>query len=158
VGIIAYTHRRPACPLRPSGDGNHADAKSGLDFRGGGGYIVAPPSRTKDGVYQWEFSEPDARGRTFDWQAAMECLYGPPPKPEHRANVPSGDLGGLVGFVEGSEVGGRNAALYWAACRAHEQDLPTEDLLAAAVARGLPEAEASRTIASASRAPLRRPA
>jgi hypothetical protein len=142
----------------PSGDGNHADKPSGLDFRGIGGYVVAAPSRTSDGVYQWEFCDPEARGRPFNWQAAMEHLHGPKPKLEHRGNLPSGDLGGLVGFVEGTEVGGRNTALYWAACRAHEQDLPTGELLAAAVARGLTETEAARTIASASRAPLGRPA
>lgn len=135
----------------PSADGNHADQRSGLDFRGVGGYIVAPPSRTKDGAYRWEFSDPDARGRPFDWHGAMECLHVPPPKPEHRADVPSGDLGGLVGFVESAEVGGRNNALHWAACKAHQEGLPTAELLAAATGRGLPEAEAARTIASASR-------
>jgi hypothetical protein len=134
----------------PSGDGNHADRASGLDFRGVGGYIVAAPSRTEDGVYRWEFSVPDARGRTFDWGAAMECLYGSPPKPEHRVQN-SGELGGLVGFVESAEPGGRNIALFWAACRAYEQGLSTDELLAAAVARGLPEREAARTVASANR-------
>jgi hypothetical protein len=139
----------------PSGGGNHADKPSGLDFRGLGGYVVAPPSRTKDGVYRWEFSDPDARGRVFDWAAAMECLYGPPPKPEHRAQT-SGEIGGLAGFVENAEPGGRNTALFWAACRAYEQGLPTGDLLAAAIADGLSEAEASRTIKSASQPRERR--
>jgi hypothetical protein len=141
----------------PSGDGNHSNGASGLDFRGVGGYIVASPSRVEKGVYQWEFAAPDARGRPFDWTAAMECLYGLPPKPEHRANVPPGDLGGLVGTVANAEVGERNNALYWAACRANEQDLPTDELLAAAVARGLSQTDAVRTITSASRAPQRRP-
>jgi hypothetical protein len=142
----------------PSDDGNHSNGASGLDFRGIGGYVVAPPSRTKDGVYRWEFSQPDAYGRAFDWAAAMECIYGPAPKPEHRTYVSSGDLAGLVGTVAGAEVGERNNALYWAACRAHEQGLPADELLTAAVARGLPETDAARTIASASRAPQRRPA
>jgi Bifunctional DNA primase/polymerase, N-terminal len=143
--------------FEPSGDGNHADRASGLDFRGVGGYIVAAPSRTDDGVYRWEFSDPDARGRTFDWGTAMECLYGPPPKPEHRVQAAK-DLVGLVGFVERAQPGGRNTALYWAACRAHEQGLSTGELLAAAITGGLAEAEASRTIASGNCAPQRRPA
>jgi hypothetical protein len=142
----------------PSSDGNHGNAASGLDFRGFGGYIVASPSRVEKGVYRWQFSDPDARGRSFDWTAAMEYLYGPPPRPEHRGDVLSGDLGGLVNTVAAAEVGERNNALYWAACRAHEQDLPTDELLAAAVARGLSGTGAARTIASASRAPQRRPA
>jgi hypothetical protein len=82
---------------------------------------------------------------------------GPAPKPVHRGDT-SGDLAGLVGTVANTEVGGRNSALFWTACRAPEEGLPAEELLAAAVARGLSEAEASRTIASASRAPQRRPA
>jgi Bifunctional DNA primase/polymerase, N-terminal len=132
----------------PSSDGNHVDKPSGLDFRGLGGYIVAAPSRTKDGAYQWEFCDPQARGLPFNWQAAMEHLYGAKPKPEHRTAHSSG-IGGLVGFVQKSEPGGRNDALHWAACRAHEKNLPTDELLAAAVARGLPEQEATNTIQSA---------
>lgn len=140
----------------PSGDGNHADSASGLDFRGLGGYIVAAPSITQHGRYAWQFTDPDARGRPFDWQAAMEHLHGPAPRPEHRVQS-MGDAGGLVGFLAHTGPGGRNTALHWAACRAHEQGLPTEDLLTAAVAVGLPEAEASRTIDSASRTIQRRP-
>jgi Bifunctional DNA primase/polymerase, N-terminal len=150
----------------PSGDGNHGNQVSGLDFRGIGGYIVGAPSHLieirkpngdidqHEGTYQWEFADPDARRGCFNWVAAMEHLHGPPPRPEHRAST-DGSVGDLVGFVEASEPGGRNNALFWAACRAFDQGLPTDELLAAAVARGLTERAAAATIASARQTPRR---
>jgi hypothetical protein len=141
----------------PSGDGNHGNKASGLDFRGIGGYIAAPPSVTPQGVYQWEFADPDARGRAFNWQAAMEHLWGPAPRPEHRPTSEPSDIGGLAAFVQAAAQGERNNALYWAACRAHEDGLPIDQLQAAAEAAGLPAAEAARTIASARHAPRSQP-
>jgi hypothetical protein len=133
----------------PSGDGNHADRASGLDFRGTGGYIVAAPSRTDQGDYQWEFADPNARSRPFNWPAAMEHLHGPPPRPEHKIASTGDNIGGLVGFLSIAQPGERNHSLYWAACRAAENGLPTDELLAAAIQIGLPEREAARTIQSA---------
>lgn len=39
--------------LRASGDGNATNVVSGVDFRGKGGYVLAPPSRLPNGVYWW---------------------------------------------------------------------------------------------------------
>ena len=139
----------------PSGDGNHVNKSSGLDFRGRGGFIVAAPSITEVGTYRWEFADPDARSGVFDWMAAMEHLHGPPPRPEHRASTGSGDLAALAGFVGNAGDHERNSKLYWASARAHEDGLPTDELLAAAVGRGLSPSEASKTITSACTAPPR---
>lgn len=68
-------------------------------------------------------------------------------------------LQGLIDVVLKSSQGNRNSALYWAACKAwdHVRDghiavCDVEaDLIGAAVQIGLGEAEARRTVASASR-------
>jgi hypothetical protein len=135
----------------PSGDGGHVDHASGLDFRGAGTYIAAAPSVTNDGIYQWEFADPEARSVPFNWPAAMEHIHGPKPKPEHRVST-NGDIGnvsGLVGFLGGAQPGERNTKLFWAALRATEKGLPTDELLTTAIQIGLPEREAARTIKSA---------
>lgn len=36
-----------------SGRGNKAGLRPGIDYRGVGGYVVAPPSRTEQGTYTW---------------------------------------------------------------------------------------------------------
>lgn len=39
--------------IRATGDGNAAGLRPGVDYRGAGGYVVAPPSRTAEGMWQW---------------------------------------------------------------------------------------------------------
>jgi hypothetical protein len=148
----------------PSGGGNHASAKTGLDFRGRGGYIVGAPSRIDArepghpwGSYSWDFAMGGRYGATFDWDGAMAYLdperYGTRPTPAAVATGENrGALDGLVRFVAAAGQGERNHSLYWAAARAHEKGLPTEPLLAAARSIGLSEKEATQTIASAARA------
>lgn len=36
-----------------AGQGNKAGLLPGIDYRGAGGYVVAPPSRTDQGAYRW---------------------------------------------------------------------------------------------------------
>jgi hypothetical protein len=79
----------------------------------------------------------------------MEHLHGPKPRPEHRAEPSGGDIRGLVGFLGSAQSGERNNALFWAANRAAEKGLPTDELLTTAIQIGLPEREAARTIQSA---------
>jgi hypothetical protein len=39
--------------VKPSGDGNRAGVRPGIDYRGQGGYVVAPPSRLDFKKWQW---------------------------------------------------------------------------------------------------------
>jgi hypothetical protein len=135
-----------------SGDGNHTCARYGLDHRGRGGYIVAAPSITEAGRYRWEAVELGRRGRqVFDWEAAMRALGKPAPAPRPYSRPASGDGAGLVGFVQASQPGERNARLYWAARRAVDDGLDPEILREAALAVGLGDFEITGTLASAAR-------
>jgi hypothetical protein len=39
--------------IRPTGDGNAQGFQPGIDFRGNGGYVVAPPSQIDFKRYTW---------------------------------------------------------------------------------------------------------
>ena len=43
--------------VAPSGDGNTAGLRPGIDYRGQSGYVVAPPSRREDGA-AWAWAQP----------------------------------------------------------------------------------------------------
>ena len=119
-----------------------------LDFRGDGGYVLAPPSRVHGRAYELRSHRPGAGGR-IDWQAIKHLLEPPPARPRTRR---AGSLRGLAGWVEHLHEGDRNDGLFWAACRAAEDGHGALGALAdAAVRAGLSEAEARRTVASAAR-------
>jgi hypothetical protein len=100
----------------------------GLDIRVTGGYVVAPPSFTNPsksgpgGQYSWIVSPWDAIvPRLPIWVSAL--LTPPPPKPY----VPpktfaegAERLDHLANYVQKIPEGNRNAAVFWAACRAAE--------------------------------------
>jgi len=82
-----------------------------------------------------------------------------PPAPQSRRprlGGGNGNISGLIRVVANARPGNRNAILYWAGCRAAEQEglnqnAAARDLIAAAVAAGLPTREASATVESALR-------
>ncbi|MBV1948204.1 bifunctional DNA primase/polymerase [Streptomyces sp. BV129] len=123
----------------------------GIDIRGAGGYLVGPGSRGTHGTYTT--APGTARLRPAPCPPALlDLLLPPPPRP---ARAPSADGGAaLVHFVRTAHEGERNARLFWAACRAHEQGMGpslTPHLLDAALDAGLPEPEARATLTSAAR-------
>jgi hypothetical protein len=121
-----------------------------LDFRGTGGYVVAPPSQVGGKPYRL-MSRPGGRG-TLDW-LAVTALMEPQRQQEHPAPDHPSDrrLSQLARWLARQPEGNRNAGLYWAAHRALDAN-PAADLsplAAAARQAGLGEPEITRTLDSA---------
>ena len=125
-----------------------------IDVRGAGGYVVGGGSVVGGKPYTVINDQPPAPlpgwlARMLTRRAETSCSPGP-----RRGGGLPARLAGLVRTVETALPGGRNDALYWAACRAAEledagPEPVTAELLAAALTAGLTEREARRTIASA---------
>jgi hypothetical protein len=132
----------------------------GLDTRGAGGYVVAPPSRRSEGPYVWSV-DPDPVMPAPAW---LVDLLDPPPPPRQPARRPAfgpdddrrllARFDGLLDFIGEATPGQRNNRLHWAACRLAEllaEGAPpawAELLVDAGVAAGLPRAEAAKTVRS----------
>jgi Bifunctional DNA primase/polymerase, N-terminal len=170
-GPIVTTGRGVHQYVAPTGVGNRAGFLPGIDWRGRGGYVVAPPSvhYLHGDLYQW--------GETFTMDRAIEPC---PPwllslvrrdaievRPQLVRSVPSGQtasdakrIDGVCGRVAMAREGERNHMLNWAAHtlgRAVVEDgLDLHDavngLMVAASRVGLSEREAVRTIESGLRA------
>lgn len=136
-----------------------------LDFRGAGGYVLAPPSAVDGGAY--EVIERLAGRATFDL-AAARLLLDPPKlaRPERRQDTADrpvsapyirAALAAELGSVASAPEGSRNATLNRAAFAVGrfvadgllDADAAESALLDAACHAGLPYGEAARTIRSA---------
>ncbi|WAU85990.1 bifunctional DNA primase/polymerase [Streptomyces sp. Qhu-G9] len=131
----------------------------GIDIRGAGGYLVGPGSRTEHGVYGTVPGT--AHLAPAPCPTSLLRILMPPPRTHSTAAASANQQGqGLVQFVLAAHAGQRNTRLFWAACRAYENDLGpelTEALVDAAIRTGLTEREARSTITSASRMTSHRP-
>ncbi|MGW7356458.1 bifunctional DNA primase/polymerase [Streptomyces sp. NPDC054802] len=141
----------PADTVVPNSAGRLAP---GIDVRGTAGYLVGPGSVTAHGAYR--LAPGTAHLPPAPCPPAMLRLIAPPARPRSTPGPAAhhGDGHGLVQFVLVAQEGQRNTRLFWAACRAYENDLGdtlTAALTDAAVHAGLTEHEARATIASAAR-------
>jgi hypothetical protein len=138
-----------------TGAGNGAMPRHGVDLRSAGGYVLAPPSQITGRRYAL-IAHRDPTGVTVDWAAVRRLLAPAPPVPAAKVRPGGGgNHDALVRWVARRPAGSRNDSLYWAARRAVETGAGLEvlaELVAAAVATGLPEPEARRTVQSAQRA------
>jgi hypothetical protein len=136
------------------------DLGDGLDVRGDGGYIVAPPSvHHCGGRYRWHSTPPDELPAMPSW--LVELLTPPPPRPARPVRLEGGLTAYVAAAVEGeargvasAPRGRRHRCLYAAALRlgrlvgagAVSEASVSAVLLAAAETAGLGEREAARTI------------
>jgi len=131
----------------------------GIDIRGAGGYLVGPGSRTDHGLYG--AAPATAHLAPAPCPPSLLRLLLPPPRTNHPTPTSTGQHGqGLVQFVLAAHEGQRNTRLFWAACRAYENDIGPaliDPLIEAALGTGLSEREARATIASAARMTGHRP-
>lgn len=54
IGLVSTPRGGLHIYVPPTGAGNTVGMLPGIDFRGRSGYVLAPPSVTKDGVYVWK--------------------------------------------------------------------------------------------------------
>lgn len=131
-----------------------------LDFRGDGGYVIAPPSRVvvADGnEHHYELiAVASHRPLSIDGTALRNFLeppgrHGPPPDLPMAGARPDK----LAAWVANRPEGDRNGGLFWAACRMVESNYPFQTAAAvlgeAAEHAGLSDREAAATIRSAYR-------
>lgn len=147
----------PTDPTRPQSSWQAATAH--IDFRGTGGYIIAPPSRVTlpdgtMGAYVLR-SVGVAPAHSVDARALREFLAPRPPVVERGGVVRGVGAARLARWVTTLSEGERNHGLFWAACRLAEAGCSPTDTLAAlgsaAEEVGLGAREVSATIRSAYR-------
>lgn len=145
----------------PGACGNRAKFVPGCDWRGLGGYVVAPPSRDHRGIWEWA-NGCDLFVPIPTWPPVIIEALAPPParkfpaEDSDRQGSPEKALEGLIRTVVTAPVGRRNDALNWAAYRARdhvgagriESREAAVGLISAGLQSGLPEKEVVATVRS----------
>jgi len=155
-GIHAYF---PAAPDREQRSWQVPSAH--VDFRGDGGYVIAPPSRVEMGGVMKKYGVISVTTQAPRPVDAIELRkFLEPPRRTPALASPSLRVSGcnpvaLARTVALTPAGGRNRALFWASCRMvenrHDHATVLSYLMPAAQDAGLPDREIESTIDSAFR-------
>ena len=129
-----------------------------LDFRGQGGYVLAPPSLSAETGRPYEVISHQPSDATVNWEAIRQHLtpaneHQPPARPGPEATERPREVEHLAAWMAAQPEGNRNAALFWASARACEAGDYNALTAIARAARetGLPDREITATIRSARR-------
>lgn len=155
VGVVETPSGGLHVCFEPTRQQNGTMRGHGVDFRGLGGYVVAVPSVVGHQRYRWLEPLTLATGSVVDWRALRRCLQPPPaPSTEPAHQLLPTPAVRLVDWLAGQGEGNRNAALWWAVCKAleggHDRTVVRE-LEAVATGLGLGDGEVTKTVASATR-------
>lgn len=147
-GWHLYFHAHP-------GITNKASAHLGLDVRGKGGYVLAPPSYltgaetalgdTYSGAYEVIGEPANPSNQPLYWAQILNCIA--PINEDTKKPIellPSerrSSLAALREWLSNRSHGERNNALYWAICRCIESNIDPHELVEAATLTGLGEEE-----------------
>jgi hypothetical protein len=131
--------------------GNGSMPRKGLDLRGRGGYVIAPPSTVHGRPYA--VVSHSAEPARIDFAAIRRHLEPQPGRSAWQPREGQKGVGHLAGWLAGIQEGNRDNAFFWALNRAREAgDMTTVDALAdAARSIGLSEREIAAKIRSAER-------
>lgn len=139
---------------------NHSRSDLGLDARGKGGYVIAPPSYIDNGSssvgsYEWWEDPEESSDEPLMWEGIINTIAPvsevtkqliPLPSLERQASVT-----GLRAWLFDREVGERNNALHWAVRRCLDGGIDPHELEEVALHIGLTEHEVTATIEGAIR-------
>lgn len=145
-------------PAHPSMT-NRANVQIGMDVRGKGGYVLAPPSYIESGTVRGSYidhGETDStKHEPLRWKAIVNSLAPVDDLTQKPIDLlPSerrSSLAALREWLSNRVAGERNNALHWAVCRCIESNIDPNELTEVALLIGLTEEETSKTISHALR-------